>query len=75
MGGDDEATLSVLAGGNWLELLISELVHIRPNAQARQHLIELVRHCQTVLPPDSAGEGTEVLSLVSNLIEVRYARP
>ena len=72
MGGDDQAALGVLAAGSWIELLIAELVHLRPNAQARQHLVDLARHCQAALPPDDAGEGAEVLSLISNLIEVRF---
>lgn len=78
MGGDDEAALASHAG-SWLELLVSELLHLRPNTQARQHLLSLVQHCQGLSPPNAPGQDDQsgasasdaVLTLMGNLIEVR----
>ena len=74
MDGSGEGVLADLSG-NWLELLVSELVHLRPNAQARQHLVDLMRRCQSVKPTVQGGgnadpQGSEVLQLIGNLIEV-----
>ena len=76
MGGDDEAALASHAG-SWLELLVSELVHLRPNTQARQHLLPLLQHCQGYpLTSHAPGAGdqpdaSDVLTLMGSLMEVR----
>ena len=76
MGGDDEAALASHAG-SWLELLVSELLHLRPNTQARQHLLPLLQHCQGYpLTSHAPGAGdqpdaSDVLTLMGSLMEVR----
>ena len=76
MGGDDEAALASHAG-SWLELLVSQLVHLRPNTQARQHLLALLQHCQGYpLTSHAPGAGdqpdaSDVLTLMGSLMEVR----
>ncbi|GAX75754.1 hypothetical protein CEUSTIGMA_g3197.t1 [Chlamydomonas eustigma] len=71
LGGDDEAALGTHSG-NWLELLVSELIHMRPHAQARQHLRPLLRHCQDMVVQQQQQEPEEepaVLPLLRDLLE------
>lgn len=75
LGGEDESAL-VAATSHWLQLLVAELLHLRPNVTARQHLRALMEHCVSISagPGGAAGqqEGVvPVLSLMSDLLEVR----
>eukprot|EP00798_Chlamydomonas_sp_ICE-L_P023077 gene23077-30269_t len=71
------AILSVLGGdeghvaesaSNWLDLLVSELVHQHPNVKAQQHLHSLMHRCLQVHPIDAEGKD-QVLELMFNLME------
>ncbi|KAG1660588.1 hypothetical protein FOA52_003019 [Chlamydomonas sp. UWO 241] len=69
LGGDDEGVL-LDASANWLELLVAQLVHVRPSCQARQHLRPLLRHVREQLPDDGGGgSGAAVLPLLGDLLE------
>lgn len=75
LGGEDESAL-VAATSHWLQLLVAELLHLRPNVTARQHLRALMEHCVSISagPGGAAGQqegAVPVLSLMSDLLEVR----
>lgn len=73
LGSSEEVALMAICS-NWVELLVSHLIHLRPNAQARHHLKSLLSRCRQVKPAASTVQGGDdaasaVLPMLGDLLE------